>query len=102
MTVPFPPDFRSTLDADVEIRGSSREQLIGGLVNLRRTEYTQDIELADLINTRRGESIEEGAEIELTRTACLRRCALKEETRWWCETISRISSALFRFSWMDQ
>jgi translocation and assembly module TamB len=69
VTVPFPPDFRSTLDADVEIRGSSREQLIGGVVNLRRTEYTQDIELADLINTRRGESIEEGAEIELTRTA---------------------------------
>jgi hypothetical protein len=58
VTVPFPPDFRSTLDADVEIRGSSREQLIGGVVTLRRTEYTQDIELADLINTRRGESIE--------------------------------------------
>ncbi len=69
VTVPFPPDFRSTLDADVEIRGSSREQLIGGVVNLRRTEYTEDIELADLINTRRGESIEEGTEIELTRTA---------------------------------
>jgi translocation and assembly module TamB len=69
VTVPFPPDFRSTLDADVEIRGSSREQLIGGVVNLRRTEYTQDIELADLINTRRGESIEEGAEIDLARTA---------------------------------
>jgi translocation and assembly module TamB len=68
ITVLFPEDFRSTLDADVEIRGSSREQLISGLVNLRRAEYTQDIELADLINTRR-ESIEEGAEIELTRTA---------------------------------
>lgn len=66
VTVPFPPDFRSTLDADVEIRGSSREQLIGGIVNLRRTEYTKDIELADLINTRH-ESIEEGAEIDLTR-----------------------------------
>ncbi len=69
VTVPFPQDFRSTLDADVEIRGSSREQLISGLVNLRRAEYTEDIELADLINTRRGESIEEGAEIEATRTA---------------------------------
>ncbi len=68
VTVPFPPDFRSTMDADVEIRGSSREQLIGGLVTLRRTEYTEDIELADLINTRR-ESIEEGTEIELARTA---------------------------------
>jgi translocation and assembly module TamB len=68
VTVPFPPDFRSTLDADVEIRGSSREQLIGGVVNLRRTEYTEDIEIADLINARR-ESIEEGTETELTRTA---------------------------------
>jgi translocation and assembly module TamB len=68
VTVPFPEDFRSTLDADVEVRGSSREQLIGGTVNLRRTEYTKDIELADIVNTRR-ESIEEGAEIELTRTA---------------------------------
>ncbi|HEX6284839.1 MAG TPA: translocation/assembly module TamB domain-containing protein [Pyrinomonadaceae bacterium] len=79
MTVPFPEDFRSTLDADVEIRGSSREQLIGGTVNLRRTEYTEDIELADLINTRRGESIEEGAEIELTQTALF--TALRVEGR---------------------
>ena len=59
VTVPFPEDFRSTVDADIEIRGSQREQLISGLVNLRRTEYTQDIELADIINVRR-ESIEEG------------------------------------------
>lgn len=79
VTVPFPPDFRSTLDADVEIRGSSREQLIGGVVTLRRTEYLQDIELADLINTRRGESIEEGAEIELARTALF--AALRVEGR---------------------
>jgi translocation and assembly module TamB len=79
VTVPFPEDFRSTLDADVEIRGSSREQLIGGTVNLRRAEYTEDIELADLINTRPGESIEEGAEIELTRTAVF--AALRVEGR---------------------
>jgi translocation and assembly module TamB len=78
VTVPFPEDFRSTLDADVEIRGSSREQLIGGTVNLRRTEYTKDLELADIINTRR-ESIEEGAEIELTRTAVF--AALRVEGR---------------------
>jgi translocation and assembly module TamB len=79
LTVPFPEDFRSTLDADVEIRGSSREQLIGGVVNLRRTEYTQDIELADIINTRRGESIEQGTEIELTQTALF--TALRVEGR---------------------
>jgi translocation and assembly module TamB len=36
---------------------------------VKRSEYTEDIELADLINFRQAESIEEGAEIELTRTA---------------------------------
>lgn len=69
VTVPFPPDFRSTVDADLEIKGSAREQLVGGMVTLRRTEYTQDIELADLINFRRQESIEEGGELEFTRAA---------------------------------
>ena len=78
VTVPFPENFRSTLDANVEIRGSSREQLIGGTVTLRRAEYTEDIELADLIDTRR-QSIEEGAETELTRTAVF--AALRVEGR---------------------
>ena len=68
VSVPFPEHFRSTLDANVELKGSAREQLITGVVNLRRTEYTQNIELADLINSRQ-ESIEEGPEVELTRTA---------------------------------
>jgi autotransporter translocation and assembly factor TamB len=77
VTVPFPPDFRSTLDADVEIRGSSREQLIGGVVNLRRTEYTKTSNSP--ISSTRGESIEEGAEIELTRTALF--AALRVEGR---------------------
>jgi translocation and assembly module TamB len=65
---PFPQDFTSTLDADIEIRGSSRQQLITGSMNLRRSEYTKDIELANLIN-RRQESIEEGGQIALARTA---------------------------------
>ncbi|HBB87491.1 MAG TPA: hypothetical protein DC047_07750, partial [Blastocatellia bacterium] len=69
VTVPFPENFRTTADLDIEIRGSAREQLVGGVVNVRRTEYTQDIELADLINFRREESIEEGGELELTRAA---------------------------------
>jgi translocation and assembly module TamB len=69
VSVPFPENFRSTLDADVELKGSAREQLISGVVNLRRTEYTQNIELADLINSRGQESIEEGPEVELARTA---------------------------------
>ena len=78
VTAPFPEDFRSNLDADVEIKGSSREQIISGLVNLRRSEYTKDIELADLISSRT-ESIEEGAEIGLTRTAVF--AALRVEGR---------------------
>ena len=69
VTVPFPQGFRSTLDADLEVKGSAREQLVGGVVSLRRTEYTQDIELADLINFRREESIEEGSELEITGAA---------------------------------
>ena len=68
VTAPFPQDFTSTLDAEVEIKGDDREQLISGVVNLIRSEYTKDIELADLVN-RRQESIEEGGEIRFVRTA---------------------------------
>lgn len=69
ITVPYPEGFRSNVDANLEIKGSAREQLIGGVVNVRRAEYTEDIELADLIDFRRTESIEEGGEVEFTRTA---------------------------------
>jgi translocation and assembly module TamB len=69
VTVPYPENFRTTANLDLEIKGTSREQLIGGSVDVRRSEYTQDIELADLINFRAGESIEEGSEIEFVRTA---------------------------------
>lgn len=69
VTVPFPENFRSTVDTDLEIKGSAREQLVGGVVTLRRAEYTEDIELADLINFRREESIEEGGELEFTGAA---------------------------------
>jgi translocation and assembly module TamB len=68
VTAPFPQDFTSNLDADIEIRGDAREQLISGTVELHRAAYTKDIELANLIN-RREESIEEGGEIALVRTA---------------------------------
>ena len=69
VSAPYPTNFRTTADIDLEIKGTSREQLIGGLVNVKRSEYTEDIELADLINFRQRESIEEGSEIEITRTA---------------------------------
>ena len=67
--MPFPENFRTTGDIDLEIKGTAREQLIGGMVNVGAAEYTEDIELADLINFRREESIEEGGEIEITRAA---------------------------------
>jgi autotransporter translocation and assembly factor TamB len=41
VTVPFPENFRTTADLDLEIKGSAREQLVGGIVNVRRTEYTE-------------------------------------------------------------
>jgi len=69
VTVPYPENFRTTANLDLEIKGTAREQLISGVVNVRRSEYTEDIELADLINFRAGESIEEGGEIELARAA---------------------------------
>ncbi len=68
VTVPFPEDFRSTLDADLKFEGDSQAQAISGTVNLRRSEYTKDIELTDVINRRREESIEEGGEIPLVHT----------------------------------
>jgi translocation and assembly module TamB len=69
VTAPFPENFNSTFDANIEIKGTAREQLISGVVSLRRAEYTENIELADLIDFRRKESIEEGGEIAIVRTA---------------------------------
>ena len=69
VTAPYPTNFRTTADLDLEIKGTSREQLIGGMVNVKRAEYTEDIELADIINFRQTESIEEGAEIEIVRNS---------------------------------
>lgn len=64
VVVPFPRDFRSTADADVEISGTRGAQIISGILNLRRSEYTKDIELADLINRRREASLTEGGNDE--------------------------------------
>ncbi|HEX8142797.1 MAG TPA: translocation/assembly module TamB [Pyrinomonadaceae bacterium] len=60
VSVPYPEGFRSTADADVDISGTPREQIVTGTINLRRAEYTQDIELADLINRRGEASLTEG------------------------------------------
>ncbi|HVF57131.1 MAG TPA: translocation/assembly module TamB domain-containing protein, partial [Pyrinomonadaceae bacterium] len=60
VTVPFPDQFRTTADASLEIRGTMRTQIIEGTVDVRRTEYTENIDLADLIDRRPEASITEG------------------------------------------
>ncbi|HEV7798635.1 MAG TPA: translocation/assembly module TamB domain-containing protein, partial [Pyrinomonadaceae bacterium] len=41
VTAPYPTNFRTTGDLDLEIKGTAREQLIGGTVNVKRSEYTE-------------------------------------------------------------
>ena len=74
VTVPYPEGFRSTADADLEIRGSTTRgqqiaTIISGAINLRRAEYTQDIDLETLISRRREGLIEQGGEFALAATA---------------------------------
>ncbi len=75
VTVPYPEDVRSTADVDLEIRGSASGRgqqiatVISGQVNLRRAEYTQDLDLETLINRRREALIEQGGEFALAATA---------------------------------
>ncbi|HEX8138806.1 MAG TPA: translocation/assembly module TamB domain-containing protein [Pyrinomonadaceae bacterium] len=59
VSVPY-EGFRAIADADLAVNGTMREQIITGTVNLRRAEYTEDIELADLINGRGEASLTEG------------------------------------------
>ncbi|HYE15180.1 MAG TPA: translocation/assembly module TamB domain-containing protein, partial [Pyrinomonadaceae bacterium] len=60
VTVPFPADFRTTADAELEISGRLDSQIIKGTVNVRRSEYTENLDLADLIDQRREAPITEG------------------------------------------
>ncbi|HYP01929.1 MAG TPA: translocation/assembly module TamB domain-containing protein, partial [Pyrinomonadaceae bacterium] len=62
VTVPLPQDIRATADANLILQGRAQAQLLSlsGLVNLRRAEYTEDIEIADFINRRREATISEG------------------------------------------
>ena len=61
VTVPFPEDFRTTADANLQIVGRPDQQVrIGGDVTVRRAEYTEDIDLADLIDQRVEASLTEG------------------------------------------
>jgi translocation and assembly module TamB len=72
ITVNYPEDFHSTVNLDLELRGSLEaqgRQFIRGNVEVIRTEYTKDINLAELINQRGPGSIEEGGEFKFAETA---------------------------------
>ncbi len=69
ITVNYPRDFRSTVDADLELRGNQQIQFVRGNVQVRRTEYTKEILLDQLINQRPQTSIEEGSEFRFAQTA---------------------------------
>jgi len=69
VTFSYPTGFRSTVDADLELRGDQQIQFVRGNVQLQRTEYTKDIDLAELINQRPQTSIEEGGEFKFAQTA---------------------------------
>jgi translocation and assembly module TamB len=71
VTLNYPLNFRSTVDADLAISGTTQRPLITGDVHVRRTEYTKDLELAELINQRPEPSIEEGGEFRLAEAAIL-------------------------------
>lgn len=69
MTLHYPPDFTSTVDANLEVRGNPDTQFISGDVRVRRAEYTKDIQLAELINQRPQPTLEEGSEFTFAQTA---------------------------------
>jgi translocation and assembly module TamB len=64
VTAPLPKDFITTGDAEItlsgERRGEGYESLIAGRILARRALYSRDIDLADVIGTRREASISEG------------------------------------------
>ncbi|MCP9493770.1 MAG: translocation/assembly module TamB domain-containing protein [Pyrinomonadaceae bacterium MAG19_C2-C3] len=60
VTLPLPQNIRATADADLVFQGSTQAQVLSGIINLRRAEYTEDIDIADLINRRDEASIADG------------------------------------------
>ncbi|HYX30014.1 MAG TPA: translocation/assembly module TamB domain-containing protein, partial [Pyrinomonadaceae bacterium] len=69
VTLNYPQDFASTVNANLEVQGTPALQFISGDVQVRRAEYTKDIELTELINQRPQPTLEEGAEFTFAQTA---------------------------------
>lgn len=57
VTLAYPDDFNSTGDINLEIAGTAATPIVSGTANLRRVEYTRNIDLADLIDQRRTASL---------------------------------------------
>jgi autotransporter translocation and assembly factor TamB len=70
VTLNYPKDFHSTVTADLGLSGTSIKQFITGYVNVKRTEYTKDIELAELINQRRKQRSKKAASSSLPKRRC--------------------------------
>jgi translocation and assembly module TamB len=71
VTLNYPKDFHSTVTADLSLTGDMNNQFITGYVNVKRTEYTKDIDLADLIDQGPVTTIEEGSQFSFAETAVL-------------------------------
>ncbi|CAN5421522.1 hypothetical protein BH10ACI1_BH10ACI1_15200 [soil metagenome] len=64
VTIPLPKDFITTGDAEIEFNGRRNENnqvisRLSGRINARRSVYTNDIDLADIIGGRREGSLEQ-------------------------------------------
>jgi len=68
------------------VRGTPKVQFIRGDVRVRRSEYTKDIDLAELINQRPATSIEEGGEFTFAEPPGSTSCASKAATPSSCAT----------------
>lgn len=64
VTVPLPKDFLTTGDAEIAINArrinQTLETLISGRINARRSLYSKDIDLADIVGSRDGGDISQG------------------------------------------
>jgi translocation and assembly module TamB len=58
IVVRYPEGLRSVLDGELALRGSRQLQVLSGFLNVRRAEYTRDIDLTELVL--RGQSVLKG------------------------------------------
>jgi translocation and assembly module TamB len=66
ITAPLPPDFVTTGDANIQLTGFRENgeinSLIAGTIRAKRSVYTKDIDLADVLSGRSRDSLSEGGD----------------------------------------